>query len=111
LPTPAVPPIADITSVSGSSVGLCTQPDIVGGILSGTVTKTFEWTNQNSCAAYSSGECASSWNAGSLTAQFFMNDTQSSACAVAYQYICGSADYNQVDYDRIVAGEDDDTCT
>lgn len=92
-------------------VGIYTQPDIVGGILSGSVPKTFEWTNQNSYLTYGPGECASSWDSGSMTAQFFMGDGQGAACAVAYQYISGSADYNQVDYARIVAGEDDGTCT
>jgi hypothetical protein len=92
--------------------GIYGPPGFINSTLSGSLPKTFEWTNQNSYGSYFSGVCASSWSSDNLTAQFYMGDTTSSPCAVAYQYIVSnSIDYDQVDAARIENGEEAETCT
>ena len=53
-------------------------------------------------ASITSSECASSWDSGTFPADFYLGDTESSACAVPYQYVVSNTvDYDQVDVDRI----------
>ena len=111
----------DVTSgvritVQGASMpvytGIYGTKNFINAQLSGTTPHTFEWTAQTSHASITSSECASGWNSGTFSADFFLGDTESSACAVQYQYVVSNTvDYDQVDVDRILAGVTDGTCS
>jgi hypothetical protein len=91
--------------------GMYGTANFINGELSGTIAHTIEWTAQTSISSYSNtGDCASGWNSGSRTADFYLGDGQGSACAINYQYISGSQDYDQVDADRLESGIDDGSC-
>lgn len=82
-------------------VGIYTTSDWWSTYVNSSLATVFEWTAQTSHSSYASGDCASGWTSGSYSAVFYASFTTSSACAVMYQYVSGSSDYDQVDKNRI----------
>ena len=93
-----------------------TQREIYAGVyatanfwsnyMTGTLGGTYEWTAQTSYGSYSSGNCASGWKSPvGYIADFYAGYNQNSACAVAWQWISGKADYDQVNGSQIVSGQ------
>lgn len=83
---------------------------IYGGAMYGqTIPNTFEWTSDSYpngdtntqvvgyWPSYASGECASGWTSAShYPAAFFGGQGKTADCAIAWQFIGGPNDYDQV---------------
>lgn len=86
--------------------GVYTSADWWNSNVAGTLNGTFEWTSQVAYSTPSSADCAYGWDSpqgnGSHSAYFYAGYNQSSPCAVGWQWIAGSEDYDQVQGYRIV---------
>lgn len=82
-------------------VGVYTTADWWSANVSGALGGTIEWTAQVSYSSPSSSDCAYRWQSpdGSTShvAEFYAGYSQTATCALAWQWISGSADYDQVD--------------
>jgi hypothetical protein len=89
-------------------VGVYATDDWWANHMAGTLSGAFEWTAQISYSSWASGDCAHAWQSPDGSADhyavFYASYSQSSACAVAWQWISGYNDYDQMYSSRIQNG-------
>jgi len=91
-------------------VGIYSSPSFWNSYMSGTLTTMYEWSPVVSYASYTTGDCASGWSATGTghVADFYAGYTSSSSCALMWQWISGTSDYDQLYRPRLA---NNSTCT
>lgn len=77
-------------------VGVYTAPIFWSDYMSGTLSTMYEWTYEGYQADGTSNACATGFTAPHSAAEFFAGYTTGSACALVWQFMAGSADYDSL---------------
>ena len=97
------------TTIKGEPIdiwaGVYTNAGWWNANMTGTLSGAFEWTSEVSVSSPSSSDCASGWSSpDDNSATFYAGYTTSSLCAAMWQWVSGSADYDQIDGPNVENG-------